>query len=213
MFKRLFFIAIALLSITGMVLIAIAVALSSDGQNSTLFFKSQFENVSNLLFYFTIQSNIFISVYFLFKAFSNKLNPMTHAIESALTLYIFITGSIYLILLSGIKFNLGPLYDYGNILVHYVVPVLCVLEWLFLTSKRTLTYSNILNFSIFPLCYLILTLVRGSFTNFYPYPFANVAQLGFLQVMINSFFIMLFITLSAAGVIALNNKMQKFQKK
>lgn len=212
MFKRMFFFTIALLSITGMVLIAIAVALSSDGQNPTLFFNSAFSNIANLIFYFTIQSNIFISVYFLFKAFSKNLSAKFHTLETALTLYIFITGSIYLVLLSGIKFKLGPLYDYGNILVHYVVPLLCIIEWLFLASKRTLKYSNILTFSIFPLCYLILTLVRGSLTNFYPYPFANVSQLGFLQVIINSFFILLFMAFSGALLIALNNLLLKIKR-
>jgi hypothetical protein len=43
----------------------------------------------------------------------------------------------------------------------------------------------------YPLIYCFYTLIRGSFADFYPYPFMDVLKLGYSKVVVNSMYITL----------------------
>jgi hypothetical protein len=76
-------------------------------------------------------------------------------------------------------------------LLHSVIPILVLLYWILFVPKKELEFKNIFPWLIFPLGYLIYTLIRGAFFNFYPYPFVDVILLGYNTVLLNSFCMLL----------------------
>lgn len=67
----------------------------------------------------------------------------------------------------------------------YVMPVLFVIDWLFLVPKQTLKVSDSLGWLVFPVTYLVWTFIHGAYSGFYPYPFLNNSELGIARVLLN----------------------------
>jgi hypothetical protein len=77
--------------------------------------------------------------------------------------------------------------------------------WLFFVPKQKLTNNRGFTWLLFPLGYLAYTLVRGALANLYPYPFMDVTQLGYQQVLINSFFMVIAFVVFGAIFLLINN--------
>jgi hypothetical protein len=74
----------------------------------------------------------------------------------------------------------------ADVLLHYVIPALYVLYWWLDFSKAALRWMHPLFWSAYPIVYLIYALIRGGIGGSYPYPFIDVAALGYGRTMINS---------------------------
>lgn len=73
-----------------------------------------------------------------------------------------------------------------DVLAHYLVPLLFVGYWWFVSPKETLRWRDPLVWLSYPLAYQVHVFVRGALTGFYPYPFVDVASLGFVPVLRNT---------------------------
>jgi hypothetical protein len=83
-------------------------------------------------------------------------------------------------------------------LLHSVIPVWVIIFWYLYEAIEPVKYSQILKWAIYPLIYLIYILVRGSFSNFYPYPFIDVTMIGISRTLKNAgLLIIIFIMISA----------------
>ena len=137
--------------------------------------------------YFTIWSNILVAL-----AFSVPfLNPTSKlrifferpAIRAAIALYILIVAIVYYALLAKIHHPVG-LGVITNIGLHFLLPVLYILDWLIFAGKRGLQYKHLPLWIIFPLAYGGFNIIRGMLTGFYPYPFLDVSTRGAMSVTI-----------------------------
>lgn len=128
--------------------------------------------------YFTVLSNVFAAVVALLGVFS----PVSAQIRGAAVLYMGTTGIVYWLLLRDIDVQTPA---YANWVLHTVVPILVVVEWL-LAPERTRRWWTWLSF---PLAYLVYTLVRGPITGWYPYPFMDPRQNGYGAVLLNCLFV------------------------
>ncbi|MEN9297754.1 MAG: hypothetical protein RLZZ429_67 [Bacteroidota bacterium] len=138
--------------------------------------------------YFTILTNSLVAIYFtclwLFPSskpglFFNKFSTTT-----AITVYILVVGIIYNLLLR----NIWTVSGWGKVadeLLHSFIPVYFLIYWIFFTEKEKLKWSHSLAWLYYPLAYLVYTLIRGTITNTYPYPFINVSKIGYPQTLIN----------------------------
>jgi hypothetical protein len=70
--------------------------------------------------------------------------------------------------------------------LHTVVPALAALYWVFFVPRFHLSFRRCVLWLVYPLSYLAVTLWRGSLSDFYPYPFINVSELGYERVFINA---------------------------
>jgi hypothetical protein len=138
-----------------------------------------------LLWYFTIITNLLVAVVFTGIAIGRFARP---SLLGATTLYILLVGVTYGLLLHGIE-ELSGGSAIANVLLHMVTPILVPLFWLTFTPKGKLNRRDPLHWAIYPLAYLFYALIRGEFTNRYPYPFLNVGQLGWARTILNAFFI------------------------
>lgn len=158
--------------------------------------------------YFTIDTNLFaaISVTFLLFKSSGKVSAFfsSQSFQTATAAYIFIVGLIYNTVLrslwspQGIQMVLDELQ-------HLINPLLFIAYWVLFGNQTKLPRSSSWYWLIFPLVYIFLVLVRGSFSGFYPYPFLNVTKLGFNSVLSNCVAITLLFVLAAVLFRAIGN--------
>jgi len=138
--------------------------------------------------YFTILTNTLIAICYS-ALLSNKNSSFKHffakpSVRSALTVYILIVGLIYNVVLRNLWSPQGMQYVVDELL-HTFDPAFFLLYWLIFVSKASLRYKYIFSWMLYPLAYTIYTFVLGEITNWYPYPFLEVSQLGYVQVLIN----------------------------
>lgn len=149
--------------------------------------QSQNFSIVNFFSYFTIQSNFFAAVALLMSAYvlwKRKKDPQLESLRGAATLYMVVTGIIYNLLLRGD--SLGTLLPWVNDILHRVVPVVMLFDWLYYPSARKFNAKEALLWLIYPLVYAAYTLIHGPLArHWYPYPFINVAQHGYARVAIN----------------------------
>lgn len=156
--------------------------------------------------YFTILTNIMVAVFFTAALFNASFTKRA-GLLSAITVYIIIVGLVYQVALRHIWDPQG-LQQWVDELLHSVIPLGTLLYWS-LFEKKGLRYSQIFAWSIYPLIYLLFTLVRGNISGFYPYPFVNVIEIGMQQTLINTLIILaLFMALSFVFIF-INRKVRK----
>jgi hypothetical protein len=77
----------------------------------------------------------------------------------------------------------GEPRDISMFLLHYVLPVMVLLDWLLFRPYGQARWRDLLGWMLFPLSYAALVLARGSLlTGRYPYPFLNPNRQGWSGV-------------------------------
>lgn len=156
----------------------------------------------NFFSYFTILSNIAVAGFLLFVSVASDAvwkKRSTQYIRGAITLYIGMTGIIFAVLLSGMQSLTATPWD--NIVLHYIIPVVMLADWLVYPPKVKLSYKVIAVWAIIPIAYVVYSLVRGSVINWYPYPFLNASTHGYDGVIITTVFLAVFVILLAFAMI------------
>ena len=67
-------------------------------------------------------------------------------------------------------------------LLHVVVPLLAVIGWLLFGPRGQATRDVLVPFLVLPIGWLVYTLIRGEFVEWYPYPFIDVNEHGYAVV-------------------------------
>ncbi len=151
---------------------------------------SQAANFRPIFFFsfFTIESNCLAAVVFLITgiaALQGQPQERFTLLRGAVTLYMTTTGLIFFLLLRDMAEALGMTIPWINIVLHYVMPVAVLLDWLLAPPHKPLGFGRAWLWLLFPAAYVMYTLIRGSMINWYPYPFLNPAGQGYAGVAIN----------------------------
>ncbi len=132
--------------------------------------------------YFTVITNLLLALAMTAVAIGRKVPPL---ILGGMTLAILLVGVVYMALLRGlVELSGGALL--ADLLLHKVSPVAMVLWWLFFAPRKKLRWNAPAYWAIYPLIYLTYALVRGHHDGRYPYPFLDVARLGWTQTLMNA---------------------------
>lgn len=99
---------------------------------------------------------------------------------------ITVTGIVYGTVLAKVHQPHGWQETSTNTVVHYVVPIMMVLGWLFFGPRPRITPAVIGLSMVWPALYLGYALVVGALSKWYPYPFLDVASHGYGRVLLNS---------------------------
>lgn len=120
------------------------------------------------------------------------------SVRTAVTGYIIMVGVIYYLLLRDLSQRQGWSLFFEHML-HYVTPPLFVIDWLAFVDKRRLDWRIGVAALGFPAAYIVWTLVHGAVSGWYPYPFVDVADLGYARTLANVVgLVLLFLVLEAA---------------
>ena len=170
------------------------------------------ESIVRFFSYFTILTNLLVAIASTVLLMKNSTakekffsNP---SVLAAVTVYIVIVGIIFNILLRPILKMQFPGELVSDIL-HVVTPVLFLIFWLKYVPKNSLQWKGVFAWLLYPVLYMIYTLVHGAVTHFYPYPFIDINQLGYEQGLINGLLILgafLLVSLLLVGLGKLQTK-------
>jgi hypothetical protein len=170
------------------------------------FVTGPFSRTINFFSYFTILTNILAALALTLpmvatqSAFGQFFSRPT--VRTAITAYIIIVMTIVYFVLRHLT-NLQGWDLVADLLLHYVMPILFVIDWLFLVPKETLKAKDAALGLSFPSVYLIWTYIHGAYSGFYPYPFLNVNELGHARVLMNEAgLLVMFLVLGLTLVVA-----------
>ncbi|WP_316835772.1 Pr6Pr family membrane protein [Pedobacter nutrimenti] len=146
------------------------------------------QSIAKFFSYFTILTNILVATalsFILFSPGSSYGRFFSSAkVLTATTVYIIVVGAVYNVVLRPLATPQG-LNWLANELLHLVVPLMTVLYWICFVDKKTLKWSDMWPWLLYPLAYFCITLFAGAYGATYPYPFIDVTQLGYSRVLIN----------------------------
>jgi len=137
----------------------------------------------NLFSYFTVQSNLIAAVVFVLAAIaivrSKAYGDWFRYVRGSAVLYMLVTGIVYALLLQNnpdANPTLG--FDWKNFVLHQLGPIFIIAWWLLWPSAKAITPREAWWWLIFPVVWIIYTLIRAQATGWYPYPFLNPDKVG-----------------------------------
>ncbi len=106
-------------------------------------------------------------------------------VATAVAVNIALVGLTYHLLLRHVWDPQG-LQKLADITLHYAVPLLGVLHWWLAVPPARMAWRAPLAWAAWPLAYLGYALLRGLWLGTYPYPFIDVATLGYPRTLLNA---------------------------
>ena len=166
-------------------------------------------NVVNFFSFFTNLSNLLAAIVLVLGA-RRLWRPTSTGPDERLralsAVSMAVVGIVFSLLLRDV--DLGALRPWINTLLHHVMPCVVLLDWLLQPPRTRLGGRQLLWTLVFPMAYLVYTLVRGSRTGWYPYPFLNPANVGgYGGVAVYAAGIALTFGLAGWGLLALGNRL------
>lgn len=137
----------------------------------------------NLFSYFTIQSNLIAAVVFVLAAVAiirqQPFGDWFRYLRGGAVLYMLITGIVYATLLqNNPDANPALGFDWKNFVLHQLGPIFIIAWWLLWPSAKAISVREALWWLAFPILWIVYTLIRATFTDWYPYPFLNPDKVG-----------------------------------
>lgn len=139
--------------------------------------------------YFTVESNLLAVVSLLVSSIALVAGHRSRRLDyvrGAVTLFMTTTIIIFIVLLSGYPASELTAVPWDNTVLHYIMPIAIIVDWLFATRVDPVPYRKALLWLLFPLAYLLYSLVRGPIAGWYPYPFMDASQNGYGVVLVTS---------------------------
>ena len=148
---------------------------------------------------FTYQANLLAAVYCAWSLFSPRADARA-GLRGAVVLYVVVAGVIWNLLLTAYSMGYTP----ANILLHIVVPVLVIVDWLVVgRSQRKLRWWLPLVWLIYPAAYVMLALVvLNKVGRRAPYYFLDPDSVGLAVVVANIGALALFVLVLGYGISA-----------
>jgi hypothetical protein len=163
---------------------------------------------ANFFSFFTIQSNLIAvaALFALVLVAPGRRTPLFDGARNAAVLYMAITGVVFALLLSGLQEDLQTSASWVDVVVHKLMPVVLVADWLVDRPRHRLPRWTVLAWLAYPLAWLVYTLVRGASADWYPYPFVDVSDLGYGGVLARSFVLAFGIATAGAALLWASNR-------
>jgi hypothetical protein len=140
-------------------------------------------NPVNYFSYFTIQSNLIGAAALLAAAstdFRRRAGAWRDRLRGAAAVYLTTTFVVFAVLLSGI--DVDTALPWVDTVLHKIVPIMVVADWIVDPPTARITIGRSLTWLMYPLIWLVYTVLRGLVTGWYPYPFLDPANGGVPRV-------------------------------
>ena len=162
-------------------------------------------NPSRFFAYFTIQSNLIGAVALTLLVLRGR-RPRSRSMErlrGAAAVYLTVTFFVTILLLSGA--DVGLQLGWVDFVLHKVIPVVVVLDWLLDPPTARLGFRDALLWLVYPVVWTGVTLLRGAADGWYPYPFLDPANGGYDQVALTAALVTVGYLVISMAVVALGN--------
>ena len=163
---------------------------------------------ANFFSFFTIQSNVLgvAALFALVLVPRARRSSLFDGARTAAVLYMAITGVVFALLLSGLQEELQTTIPWVDFVVHKLMPIVLVADWLLDPPRHRLPRWTVLAWLSYPLAWLGYTLARGEAVSWYPYPFVDVTRLGYDGVLSRSVVLAVGFALAGAALLWLGNR-------
>ncbi len=150
---------------------------------------SVFDATVNYLSLFSVESNLAVAMV-LTVPLILKSGPLFRFFDSAgiqamVVVYSFMVFMIYDLVLHDLWVDEGIQFVL-NYLLHNAIPLAFIVWWFNFGEKGRLKYWYSFPWLIAPIIYMAITLIRGWYSGFYPYPFIDVDRIGMATVLYNT---------------------------
>ena len=148
-----------------------------------------FFNPVNFFSFFTIQNNILVFLVFLLSALyvaSGKIPVWLDKLRGATAMYIAVVGIGFAVLLSGLENTVLTAVPWDNIVLHYIIPIAAFVDLLIDRPKTKLRFKKSLIWLLYPIAYVGYSLIRGAIVGWYPYPFLDPSNKGYMGIVVTS---------------------------
>jgi hypothetical protein len=157
----------------------------------------------NFFSYFTVLSNISAVLVLSLMAIQPGRSQMPSFIpfRGASTLYMAVTGVVYVTILLPIQTDVGVSEPWIDWVIHGIGPLFMIADWIFDRPPR-LGFGSLWGWLLFPLVYLTYSLVRGPIVDWYPYPFLDPRPPhDYAEVAIGSVFVLVAILVIGSALV------------
>ncbi len=153
------------------------------------------ESLVQFFSFFTILTNLLVTIYCTVNLLSSNQKNQTNLFLkqetlTALTVFILMVGTVYHLVLKSL-WNPEGLLMITDEIHHTFVPLGTLALWIVSKNNKSGNLKSLYGWLLYPFLYLSIILINGSFSDFYPYPFLNVTELGLGRVMVNSFYLLI----------------------
>lgn len=139
--------------------------------------------------FFTIQSNLIAALVFLRLALSKPSFGSgvysKASIYTATVVYIGVVAIVYNLVLRHLWHPQGA-HKFADELLHVFNPLIVFFFWIKFIPKDQLKWDYAIKWLIYPFLYVVFILIRGRFTQLYPYPFIDLNSLPLMKVLVNT---------------------------
>jgi hypothetical protein len=159
--------------------------------------------------YYTMQTNLMVTIWFTLAIFwynkPESLEKIMGPLKGAFTLYITTTFIFFAILLQMFYHPTGWA-AFSNIILHYLTPIAFIVDWIFTETKVKYKWNYLPYWTIYPIGYLVFSLIHGIITGDYIYSFLDISRLGLFYILSISFLVGVGLALGSL-YIGLNKKL------
>lgn len=137
--------------------------------------------------YFTIQSSMIAIVVLAVGGVLARGRPVDPAFYTGMRMsvltYAAVTAAVYNVLLRGIPDEGYVAVAWPGEVMHVWIPIVLLLDWLLSPGRPALRWAALGIAVAYPLAWIAFTLVRGTVTGWYPYPFLQ-PETGLVSVLL-----------------------------
>lgn len=147
---------------------------------------SMLERLVRLFSYFTVLSNLLVCVVAVLLVITPARDGRAFRVARLdALLCIAVTGIVYNTVLTGLV-ELSAAGAVSNFLLHVLTPVLVVVGWVLFGPRPRIDRRTIWWSTLPPLLWIAYTFVRGEIVGWYPYPFLDVGENGYLASLVST---------------------------
>ena len=192
------------------------------------FFSLENFSLMPLISYFTILSNLFCFLFYLILIIKMSINYKNYQdkngtfFKGTMILCVTVTFLVFHNILKSTTFTMISkeyIMSWANIIVHYLVPLLVLTEWLLFSPKNHLKYIDAFKWLIFPFLYWVIITINGltgyqypDGSNF-PYFFLDLNRFGFLIILRNVLLIGVALLILGVSAVFLDQNINKIKIK
>lgn len=150
-------------------------------------FDDPFLGAGNFPFLFTYQSNVVAALVLLTGAWRlwdhQRDSDRWDLVRGAVVTWMATTGIVHAVLPTSAN-DTGIVYNYpwATDVLHLLIPIVLLLDWIVLPPDHRLSFRRALVWTLYPLTFCAVSLLRGPFVDWYPYPFLDPREASWLAI-------------------------------
>lgn len=167
------------------IIVGVLVQLFVSYDKTDGFFGDPWERVFNVFVFFTIQSNLIAAAGCAVLATGVvPTSLLFRALRLLGVLGITLTFIVFQLVLRQLQ-DLTGRAAFADVLLHTIAPLMCVTGWVVFGPRGLIDRAAIGLTIVYLLLWGSFTMIRGDMVGFYPYPFTDPTDHGYLRVAVN----------------------------